>query len=69
MTQDKAWMTMWRRIMDFMEANQRRPSKYYPEERLMHTWLKQNKKLLNAGRLKDSGGDCLYLGPKLYYRC
>lgn len=36
-----------------MEANLWRPSKYYPEERTMHSWWKQNKKLLNAEKLKE----------------
>lgn len=36
-----------------METNQRRPSKYFPEERTMHTWWKLNKKLLNAGKMKE----------------
>ena len=32
MTQDESSLTMWRSSMDFMDANQRRLSRYCPEE-------------------------------------
>ena len=31
MTQDERWLAQWKQIMDFMEKNHRRPSKYVPE--------------------------------------
>ena len=35
--------------MDFIKQNKRRPSKYHPEDRDMHNWIKHNKKLMNRG--------------------
>jgi len=54
MTQDERWMANWQEIIDFMETNHRRPSKFVPEERPMRNWWKQQQKLLNAGELKPS---------------
>ena len=34
-TQDERWLQQWQTIMDFMEANKRRPSKFVDEERGM----------------------------------
>lgn len=52
MTQDELWIMKWQEVLDFMSANQRRPSKFIPEERNMRSWWKHNKKLLNAGEMK-----------------
>ena len=54
MTQDELWMNKWQEAVDFLETNQRRPSKFVPEERDMRNWWKHNKKLLNAGQMKES---------------
>ena len=40
MTQDEKWLANWKEVMDFMEANRRRPSKFIPEERGMRNWWK-----------------------------
>jgi len=53
MTQDERWKVNWQEVMDFMEANKRRPSKYVPEEKLMHHWWRHQQKLFNAGLLKE----------------
>jgi hypothetical protein len=53
MTQDELWLQKWRELMDFLETNHRRPSKFIPEQRNMRTWWKHNKKLLNAGSMKE----------------
>lgn len=53
MTQDEKWRANRREIMDFMEANKRRPSKFIPEERGMRNWWKHQQKLVNAGELKE----------------
>ena len=47
MTQEERWMIQWNAVMDFMEANKRRPSKYEPEERNAWNWLRHNQKLYN----------------------
>lgn len=52
MTQDARWLAQWQEVMDFMEANKRRPSKFVDEERGMRNWWKHQQKLLNAGALK-----------------
>lgn len=54
MTQDELWLTKYHKVLDFMEANQRNLSKYDPQERgLYYNWIKHNKKLLNAGNMKE----------------
>ena len=53
MTQDELWLQKWRELMDFLESNHRRPSKFIPEQRNMRSWWKHNKKLLNAGSMKE----------------
>ena len=52
MTQDEKWRANWREVMDFMESNKRRPSKFIPEEHGLRNWWKHQQKLLNAGDLK-----------------
>ena len=52
MTQDELWLSKWQEAIDFLETNHRKPSKIIPEERNMRSWLKHNKKLMNAGELK-----------------
>lgn len=53
MTQDERWMAKWREVMDFMEKNHRRPSKFVDEERGLRNWWKHQQKLVNAGELKQ----------------
>ena len=38
--------------MGFMETNHRNPSKHRIEEHDMLNWLKVNRKVMNAGRMK-----------------
>ena len=45
-------MYQWKAVMDFMEANKRRPSKFVDEERGLRNWWKHQQKLVNAGELK-----------------
>ena len=52
MTQDEKWLTNWREVMNFMESNKRRPSKFIDEERGIRNWWKHQQKLMNAGELK-----------------
>ena len=53
MTQDELWLTKWQEAIDFLETNHRKPSKFIAEERNMRSWWKHNKKLMNAGELKQ----------------
>ena len=52
MTQEERWNVRYQEVMDFMEKNHRRPSKFVDEERGMRNWWKHQQKLLNAGVLK-----------------
>ena len=53
MTQDERWLARYNEVMAFIETNKRNPSKYDAEERgEYYTWLKHNRKQMNAGTLK-----------------
>ena len=53
MTQDEIWQKRYDEVVGFIETNKRNPSKYDAEERgEYYTWLKHNRKQLNAGTLK-----------------
>lgn len=53
MTQDERWQTRYQKVFDFIETNQRTPSKYVGAERELVNWTKQQRKLMNAGELKE----------------
>lgn len=53
MTQEEKWNKNYQEVKDFIEKNHRNPSKYEPTEKTMVNWLKQQRKLLNAGALKE----------------
>lgn len=53
MTQEERWMANWQEVINFMEVNKRRPSKYVDSERGLRNWWKQQQKLYNAGLLKE----------------
>ena len=52
MTQDERWLTRYNEVKEFIEREQRNPSKYKLEEHDMLNWLKANRKALNAGKMK-----------------
>lgn len=54
MTQDELWLSKYRQVMDFMETNHRNPSKHRLEEHQMLNFIKHNRKLMNAGKLKEN---------------
>jgi len=53
MTQDEQWIAKWQEVIDFMETYHRNPSKHRIEEHLMLNWIKHNRKLMNAGEMKE----------------
>ncbi len=53
MTQDELWLTKYQEVLDFMEKNHRNPSKHRLEEHQMLNFVKHNRKLLNAGKMKE----------------
>ena len=52
MTQDERWMVKYNEVKTFIETYHRNPSKYVDSERGLRNWVKQQKKLLNAGALE-----------------
>lgn len=52
MTQDEKWIYRYNEVIEFIETNKRRPSKYNPEERNAWNWLRHTQKQLGAGELK-----------------
>ena len=53
MTQDEKWLMNYQEVKDFIEINKRNPSKHRIEEHNMLNWLKSNRKVMNAGKLKE----------------
>lgn len=51
-TQDERWQKRYEEVKGFIEENRRNISKYSLEERRLYTWLKHNRKVMNAGELK-----------------
>ena len=52
MRQDERWMLRYNEVMDFMEKNHRNPSRHRLEDHDMLNWLKANRKVMNAGKMK-----------------
>lgn len=52
MTQDEKWQAKYEEVMEFIKTNKRNPSKHRLEEHDMLNWVKANRKLVNAGKLK-----------------
>ena len=52
MTQDERWLKRYEEVIDFVESNRRNPSKHRIEEHDMLNWVKANRKVLNAGKMK-----------------
>lgn len=50
--QDDLWNAKWKAYMDYMAANQHRPSKHKAEDMVLFDWFKHSKKLLNQGRMR-----------------
>jgi len=52
MTQDEKWLTRYKEVVSFIETNHRNPSKHRIEEHDMLNWVKANRKVMNAGKMK-----------------
>ena len=52
MTQEERWQANYNEVKTFIETNRRNLSKYELEERRLYTWVKHNRKQMNAGVLK-----------------
>lgn len=45
-------MERYKEVIDFIETNHRNPSKHRIEEHDFLNWLKANRKVMNAGKMK-----------------
>ena len=52
MTQDERWAAKYNEVKAFIEREHRNPSKYRIEEHDYLNWLKANRKVMNAGKMK-----------------
>ena len=59
MAQIDRWRNRYQDVMDFMEKNQRNPSRHRLEEHDMLNWVKQQRKLKNKGELKAERAEML----------
>lgn len=53
MTQEERWMVNFHEVKAFIETNRRNLSKYNLEERRLYTWMKHNRKQMNADGLEE----------------
>lgn len=54
MAQDESWNNKYNEVMAFIEKEHRNPSKYDAEERGRYVnWMRHNKKVMNAGGMKE----------------
>ena len=53
MTQEERWQANYNEVKTFIETNRRNLSKYNFEERRLYTWIKHNRKQMNADGLDE----------------
>ena len=53
MTQDEKWMQRYNEVREYIDTNHRNPSRHFVENRNLLSWMKQQRKLFNAGKLKE----------------
>lgn len=53
MTQDERWLTRYNEVKAFIEENHRNPSRHFVENRNLLSWIKQQRKLINSGKMKE----------------
>ena len=52
MDQETRWLARYNEAVTFIETNKRNPSRHRIEEHDYLNWLKANRKVLNAGKMK-----------------
>ena len=52
MTQEERWVARYNEVVTFIKTNKRNPSRHRIEEHDMLNWLKANRKVMNAGKMK-----------------
>lgn len=53
MTQEEKWNLRFQEVKEFIETTHRNPSRHFVENRNLLSWIKQQRKLMNAGALKQ----------------
>lgn len=53
MTQEERWNANYNEVKNFIEVNHRNPSRHHIEGHLLLNWVKQQRKLMNAGAFKQ----------------
>jgi Helicase associated domain. len=53
MTQDEKWNIRYAEVKSSIEGNHRNPSKHRIEEHDMLNWVKQQRKVMSAGKMKE----------------
>ena len=53
MTQEERWMARYNEVVSFIKTNKRNPSRHRIEDHDMLNWMKANRKLMNAGGMKE----------------
>lgn len=54
MTQDKRWQSNYEEVVKSLKKNNRDLSKYNLEDRRLYTWLKHQRKVMNAGGMNPN---------------
>ncbi|UKK67615.1 helicase associated domain-containing protein [Prevotella communis] len=52
MTQEERWNLRYKEVVEFVETNHRNPSRHRIEEHDMLNWVKANRKVMNAGKMR-----------------
>ena len=52
MDQETRWIIKYSEVVEYIKTNHRNPSRHRIEEHDMLNWLKANRKVLNAGKMK-----------------
>ena len=52
MTQNEKWKERYNEVVTFIDINKRNPSRHRIEEHDHLNWLKANRKVMNAGKMK-----------------
>lgn len=53
MKQEEKWIMRYNEVIDYIKVNHRNPSKYVDEERGLVNWCKHQRKIINAGGMKE----------------
>lgn len=53
MDQETRWLMRYNEVKRFIEENKRNPSRHFVENRNLLSWVKQQRKLMNKGELKE----------------